>query len=100
MGESGFAHEANSHDSTGNAHVDGSGRQLLTGLLPISGQNLLNGMRKLVLGRIGLLAESLNLLQLFNPQLINVFVECQKWPSCVKVSCDYRGMDKIESLSD
>src|SRR5437763_999452 len=99
MGEPGFAHEANSHDSTGNAHVDGSGRQLLTGLLRISGENLRNCMREFILSRISPLAESLNLLQLFNPQLINVFVECQKWPSCVKVSCDYRGMDKIESLS-
>ena len=59
------------------------------------GQNLRNGMGKVKLARIGLLAQSFNLFQLLPPQFVDFLVECQRVP-CLwrslpqQVNSDYK----------
>src|SRR5205823_14954678 len=77
MGKSRFAHEANGHDTPSNANVDAPTVQLLASLLRKSCEDLRHRVREIVLCRIRSLAECLNLFELVEPQLIDVFVECQ-----------------------
>ena len=46
----------------------------------IFGENLRQGVREIVLRRIRLLAESLNLLEFLQPHFVDIVVECQEWP--------------------
>ncbi len=78
MSESGFAHEADCHDAPGDAHVHA---RLLKFLGVFGGEitkNLIERVSELVFAAIGGLTESLNLLQLFAAQIIDMFVECQR----------------------
>ncbi len=75
--ETGFAHQADGHDASGNAHVDARGFEFFGRLAAVVGEDLRDGMREIVLARIGRLPESLDLLQLLAPDSIDVFVECQ-----------------------
>ncbi len=82
MREAGLAHEADSHDAPGDAHVDPRIFQLLGSLAVILGTNVGNRVRELVFRGIRPLAQSFNLFQLFAPQFVDFLVESQKVP-CV-----------------
>jgi len=73
--ESGFAHQTDGHDASGNAHIDAGRLQIFARLAAVGSQNLRDGVAEVVFVRIGGLPESLNLLQLFTPDFVNIFVE-------------------------
>jgi len=78
MGESGLAHEANCHDAPSHADVDARVLKFLGAFGGEVTKNLIERVSELVFAAIGGLTESLNLLQLFAAQIIDMFVECQR----------------------
>ena len=79
MREPRLAHEANGHDPSSYADVRSRGFELFAGLVRIFGQNLRQGVGKIVFCGICLLAESLNLLEFLQPHFVDIVVECQEW---------------------
>ena len=77
MRKPGLAHQTQRHDASSHTNADPRSFQLLGGLVGVIRQNLGNRVRKSVLAGIERLAKRLNLLQFFETELINVFVE---WP--------------------
>src|SRR5258706_7741362 len=73
--EPGFAHQSDSHDASGNAHVYACGLEFFAGLATVRRQNLRDGMAEVELVRISGLPESFNLLQLLAADLVNAFVK-------------------------
>src|SRR5262244_1623554 len=69
MGKSCFAHQSNGHNATRNANVHARIFELFGGLFLVLADNLRDGMSKFVSGGIRRLAESFDLLELFQPQL-------------------------------
>ena len=87
MREPGLAHETDRHEASGDANIDARTLQLLGGLLGVVRDNLGDRVGEVVFRRIGLLAESLDLFQLFAPQFVNFLVECQRVPCLIANVC-------------
>jgi hypothetical protein len=72
--EAGLALAADGHEAAGDANVYVMGFQFLCGLRRILVEDLRHRVRALVLIRIGLLAKSFDLLELLEPELVNILV--------------------------
>src|SRR5205823_12571489 len=75
MGKTGLALQANGDNSSRYSHVHSIACKFFGRLFAILSQDLRDGMRELKPVGIGPLAQGINLLQLFLPQLVNFFFE-------------------------
>ena len=80
MSKSGLAHQTDRHEASGNAYVHAWTLQLLSRLVGVLRDNLRNRVGEVVLRRISLLPESLDLFQFLAPQFVDFLVECQRVP--------------------
>jgi hypothetical protein len=84
-----LAHQADGHNPAGNAYVYRGSFELLGIFRQVLRQNLRNCVGEFVLRRVRALAQSFNLLELVEPQLVDIFVESQRFPGVRKVKADY-----------
>ena len=79
VSKSGLAHQPDGHDPPGNPHINPRILQLLGSLFRVVTKNLGNRVGELVLARVCLLTQGFDLFQLFPPQFVDFFVECQRF---------------------